>query len=393
MQKKHHVIKMLRSMRVAVQPEVFRWLRVSAGWSIEDVSKRLKTSVETVNAFESGGKAPTLRQLKELSRAYKRPLAVFLLSRPVKEKPMPGDYRMLPGRKNVFDKKTILVLRKARSLQEIGNELSRNIDYQTKPKVERVNISDNPESIADNYRKRFGLTEEKQKKFKTPYEHFNSLRDILEDMNILVFQFSMPVEDARGFALTDESPNIIVVNSKDRIEARQFSLMHEFAHILLGETVIDIPDISITTRNKIESWCNEFASSFLLPKEVSISLFDSKRDVLTETKTLNRFSRAYKVSKAMILFNMFKLKYITKTDYEDVLERYKPKKIEKREDKGKRKGGGIPPDRRCLSEVGTKFVSIVANNYDQNNITYTDALNYLSIRSKNFDKVLAQARK
>ena len=378
------------SIKIEVKPEVFKWLRTSAGWTIEDVSKRLKTSVETLKGFESGEKAPTLRQLKELSQAYKRPLAAFLLSKPIKEKPMPKDYRMLPGKKNVFDKKTIVVLRKARSLQEIGSSLSRNINYQTKAKVERVKIYEKPDIIADKYRKIFGLTEEKQRKFKTPYELFNNLRDILEDMNILVFQFPMPLEDARGFVLTDESPNIIVVNSKDSIEARLFSLMHEFAHILLGETAIDLPNFSLTTRNEIESWCNEFASSFLLPKGIIIELFDSKRDVLTETKTLNTFSRKYKVSKAMILFTMFKLNYITKRVYEDVLERYKPKEIEKKE---KRKGGGIPSDRRCLSELGTKFVSIVANNYDKNHITYTDALNYLSTKSKNFDKVLARARK
>jgi Zn-dependent peptidase ImmA (M78 family) len=378
------------SIKIEVKTEVFKWLRISAGWTIEDLSKRLKTSVETLKGFESGAKAPTLKQLKGLSQAYKRPLAAFLLSKPIKEKPMPKDYRMLPDKKNIFDKKTIVVLRKARSLQEIGSALSRNINYQTKPKVERVKIYEKPDIIADKYRKIFGLTEEKQRKFKTSYELFNNLRDILEDMNILVFQFPMPIEDARGFVLTDESPNIIVVNSKDSIEARLFSLMHEFAHILLGETAIDLPNFSMTTRNEIESWCNEFASSFLLPNGMIIQLFDSKRDVLTETKTLNTFSRKYKVGKAMILFTMFKLNYITKRAYEDVLERYKPKEIEKKE---KRKGGGIPSDRRCLSELGIKFVSIVANNYDKNHITYTDALNYLSTKSKNFDKVLTRARK
>jgi len=382
---------MPRTIRVEINPEVFKWLRVSAGWSVEEVSNRLKTSVENVRAFESGEKMPTLRQLKELSKAYNRPLAAFLLSKPIKEKPRPEDYRMLPGRKNIFDKKTIIVLRRARSLQEIGNELSRNINYHICPKVERVKLSDNPEVIAEKYRKIFGLTEEKQRKFKTPYVFFNYLRDILEDMNILVFQFSMPVEDARGFVLTDETPNVIVVNTKDSIEARIFSLMHEFAHILLGQTVIDLPDVSVTTRNKIEAWCNEFAASFLLPKKLAKNLFESEQNALTDTKTLNRLSRRYKVSKAMLLLNMLKLKYITKTDYKEVLERYKTKDMEKREEK--QSGGGMPSDKRCLSEVGTKFVSIVANNYDQNYITYTDALNYLSIRAKNFDKVLAQARK
>ncbi len=381
-----------KSIKVAVNPSVFNWLRESAGWTVEDVSKRLKTSVEIVEGFESGKREPTLRQLRELSQAFKRPLAAFLLSKPKKEKPSPKDYRMLPDKVGIFEKKTIAVLRKARSLQEIGRDLSRNIDYQTKPKVERVKTSDNPKKVAEKYRKIFGLSEEKQKEFKTSYEFFKYLRDVLEDMNILVFQFSMPVKDARGFVLVDASPNIIVVSTKDSIEARLFSLMHEFAHILLGESVIDLPDIRVTTGDKIELWCNDFSSSFLLPPEISKTLFESKQGVLTHTKMLNTFSRKYKVSKAMILFNMFKLKYITKTDYEEVLERYKPRDIlvEKKKEK---KGGGMPSDKRCLSEVGTKFVSIVANNYDRDYITYTDALNYLSIKSKNFDKVLAKARK
>jgi len=381
---------MSRSIKTEVKPEVFKWLRESAGWTLEDVSKRLKTSAEIVEEFELGKKEPTLRQLRELSTSFKRPIAAFLLSKPKKEKPLPKDYRMLPGKKNIFDKKTIVVLRKARNLQEIGKELSRNIDYQTKPKIERAKASDNPEKVAKKYREIFRLSEERQKEFKTSYEFFNYLRDILEDMNILVFQFSMSVEDARGFVLVDEVPNIIVVSTKDSIEARLFSLMHEFAHILLGESVIDLPDMFKITRDKIELWCDEFASSFLLPKEISKALFYSKQEVLTHTKTLNTFSRKYKISKAMILFNMFKLRYISKTDYVEVLERYKPKEIEKKE---KKKGGGIPSDKRCLSEVGNKFVSIVANNYDKEYITYTDALNYLSIRSKNFDKVLAKARK
>jgi Zn-dependent peptidase ImmA (M78 family) len=381
-----------KSIKVDVNPEVFKWLRVSAGWSIEEVSRRIKTTPEIVKAFESGKKKPTLRQLKELSQAFRRPLAAFLLPEPRKEKPKPKDYRFIPNRKNVFDKKTILVLRKARSLQEIGKELSKNIDYETKAKIERVNLSDNPETIAKKYRKIFELTEEKQRKFKTPYEFFNYLRDILENMNILVFQFSMPVEDARGFVLSDESPAVIVVSTKDSIEARLFSLMHEFAHILLGESVIDFPDISISYRNKIEKWCSEFASSFLLPKEEAKILFETNREKLTDRKTLNSLSRKYKVSKAMLLFNMMKLNYITQTDYKNIINRYKPKPEEIKK-KGEKTGGGIPADKKCISEIGTKFVSLVANNYDKGYITYTDALNYLSIKSKNFDKVLEKAIK
>jgi Zn-dependent peptidase ImmA (M78 family) len=260
------------------------------------------------------------------------------------------------------------------------------------PKIKRAKLSDNPEETAEEYRGLFGLTEEKQIKFKDSYKLFNYLRGFLEDMNLLVFQISMPVEDARGFSFADESPPIIVINTKDSIEARIFSLMHEFAHILLGETAIDFPELSINIKNKIENWCNEFASSFLLPRKIALKVFSATHDNLTDTKTLNTLSRKYKVSKAMLLFNMFKLKYLSKSKYEEILDRYKPEEIsiKKKEEK---KRHGMPSDKRCISEMGNKFVSLVANNFDKHLITYSDALNYLSIKAKSFDKVLAKATK
>ena len=141
-------------------------------------------------------------------------------------------------------------------------------------------LTDNPELIAAEYRKLFDLNLETQRKIKDAYRLFSYLRDVLEDSNVLVFQFSMPVEDARGFALADDLPSIVVINSKDTIEARLFTLMHEFGHILLGETVIDIPDESLKNRNNVERWCNAFSSSFLLPEESARELLILLRQYL-----------------------------------------------------------------------------------------------------------------
>ena len=383
---------MPKSMIVEANNEVLKWLRESSGWKIEEVGKRLGTTAETILGFESGKKSPTLTQLRVLSGLYKRPLASFFLSKPKEEKPLPEDYRFLPNRANIFDKKTILAIRRSRSLQNIGKELSLNIRYETVTKAKKAALTDNPELIAGEYRELFNLSLEKQRKFKDAYKLFGYLRDVLEDLNVLVFQFSMPIEDARGFALADDLPSIIVINSKDSIEARLFTLMHEFSHILLGETVIDIPDESLANREKIERWCNAFSASFLLPKEYARELFEEYHGRLTETDTLNSLSRKYKVSKAVLLVKMLELYYISRQEFDNVLVRYAPREAEKNAEK-KKKMIGVTPDQRCLSEVGNKFVSLVANNFDKDFITYSDALSYLSIKSKNFDRVLAKARK
>lgn len=385
---------MPKSLIVKVEPKVLTGLRESSGWTIEEIAKRLKTDPNVISKLESGKGDPTLRQLEVMSSSYKYPLAAFLLSEPKMQKPLPKDYRFLSGKQGVFDKKTLLAIRRSRYLQEIGRELSLNINSETKPKISEVVVEHNSGTIAAKYRKVFDLSQEKQQKFRDAYQLFNYLRKKLESLNILVFQFSIPIEDARGFTLVDYAPSVIAVSSKDKIEARLFTLMHEFGHILLGESTIDMPESTIDmpesqlAKYRIERWCDKFAVEFLLPDNIAKDLLWDKKLELTDTETLNKLSKTFKVSKAFLLRKMLDLDLITKTTFQNTLDRYRPKNQNK---KSKSKNSiRIMPDKRCLSEVGSKFVWLVANNFDKKIITYTDALGYLSIKSKNFDKVLSR---
>jgi ribosome-binding protein aMBF1 (putative translation factor) len=84
---------MARTIAVRAEPSVLKWLIESSGWAREDIDKRLKTSTQNIGKMESGEKKPSFRQLEELSVIFKRPVASFLLSKPLAEKPKPKDYR------------------------------------------------------------------------------------------------------------------------------------------------------------------------------------------------------------------------------------------------------------------------------------------------------------
>ncbi len=373
-----------KSFEVDVNPEVLKWAIKTAGWEKKELAMALKISESTLEGWLSGKIKPTIKQLEELSKKTKRPLAAFFLPKPPKEEPLPKDYRMIPDKIDKFDRKTLLAIRKARFLQEISLELSINLRKDTKPKIKKVTLKDDPKKIALFYREKFNLSLEKQtKEFKDAYKFYNYLREILEDDNILSFQISMPLEDARGFVLVDKEPVIIVVNSKDSIEARIFTLMHEFAHILLGESAIDI--FNLDTKNKVEKWCNIFASEFLLPSDIAKEIFLDKQDVLTETKTLNSLSRKYKVSKAMLVYKMFNLKFIEKETYEQILSR--PKRVKSEE------SSGVPQYKKRFSELGNRFISLVFDNLEKKYITYNDTLTYLSVKSKNLEKLMSLVKK
>ena len=379
---------MPRSIVVRSSPEVLRWLRESSGWGIDEISGRLNTTPAVIRDLESGIRSPTLVQLEKMSASYRYPLAAFFLSKPKKQKPLPKDYRFLPGGgRGVFDKKTLIAIRRSRRLQNLGRELSSNIKIQTAPKVHRADLEDDTASIATKLREKIGLTLEKQIKFANAHKMFNHLRDVLGNANILVFQFPMPVEDARGFVLADESPAVITVNSKDTIEARLFTLMHELGHVLLGETAIDMPGIPTKTRNLTERWCDAFSSSFLLPAGIDEALLETPQP--THTETLDRLSKKYKVSKAALLYKMRDLGSISEAECNLVLAR--PISANKKKTESKKNNIVILPDKRCRSEIGNRFITLVADNFERDLITYMDALEYLSIQSRYFDKVTSGA--
>lgn len=78
----------------------------------------------------------------------------------------------------------------------------------------------------------------------------------------------------------------------------------------------------------------------------------------------------------MLLYNMVKLRYLPKEKYDKIV-----KKVHFVE-----KEGFLPPDRRCIVEKGEKFVSLVENNFENGNITFDQALEYLGIKSRHYEK-------
>ena len=371
---------MARSVRVDVAPGILRCYRESSGWTVEEVGAKLKMAPDEVVRLESGRASMTFTQLDKLSTAFKYPVAMFLLDEPLKQKPV-KDHRFLPDGRTTFDKKTLDAMRESRYLQGIGFELLENLGHPAEPKVEKVSMNDDPKEVASKYRDAFELTEDKQREFQNAYGMFNYLRQALGSVNVLAFQFPIPVKDARGFALADELPAIVAVSSKDAVEARSFTLMHEFGHVLLRDASVNLPEAG-RGRSVRERWCNEFSSSFLLPDQIAQRIFSEPSD-LSSLDTLKRLSTEYKVGKDLVLYRIKSLGGISAAEYRRAHNRF-----------------GVPADpnprvqsvpQRCVSKLGSTFVSLVDDNLEGEHITYADAVDYLSVQSKHLDDVFARA--
>jgi len=372
------------SFKVKVKLDVLKWLREGSGYTISELSKKIGVEEKILNAWEVGKEDPTMKNLKDLSKCFKRPLAAFLLPAPKDDVPIPKEFRVLPGETEALSKKTLLVLRKARRLQLISGELMGGININSRPEAGKYTINDNPEEVAEIEREKLGiLLSEQFKKWKNPSDALKGWREYIEKKRVMIFQFSMPLEDGRGFSLIDKEPHTIVINSKDGPEARIFTLFHEYGHILLREGESYFFETKHKVRKsgtKIETWCNKFSAAFLMPKgSVMFELSKIAEDFVE--KDIKKFSNLYKVSKQAMLIRLLSLGMITSEKYDE--ERRKLSKVRKKESSG----GFIKPEKKPIYEKGKAFVSLVMSNKNQGKITTRDALNYLSVNLKNIKKI------
>ena len=378
-----------KSLEVSIEPKVLIWARESMGLSTTDISKRLGVSQDSINKWESAQKKPTIKTLEKLANIYKRPLAVFFLPSPPIEPPLPKDFRCLPmERKPTLSSKTRMAIRRARRLQSLVSELAKSLNREIAPAIMKVNLSEDPETTAKKIREQTEIEIQAQLKWKNENEALYKWRELVEKFGVLVFQMGMSLEEIRGFSLTEGVLPVIVLNSRDSITARIFSLFHEYVHLLLGKSGIcnmkEAEDVSDENR-LTEIFCNHFAGALLVPKEDllkhklvnSMSSFPERFD-----EFLYKLAKEFKVSREVILRRMTILGLVTKNFYKKKREEWETKEWQQ-----KKGPFGVDPAKKCIRETGVPFVSFVLQAYRQEKITYSDVADYLAIRTKYLPKV------
>jgi len=387
-----------KTLKIDVNPEILVWARESIGLSREDAARRVGGDLERVEDWESGKKRPTISVLRDMAKYYKRPLGVFFLPEPPEEPSLPTDFRILPGwETKTLSKETLIAIREARWRSKSALELSESLGYNTEVKIKTSDISDDPEEMANKAREAIGIEIKEQFSWGRVEESYLNWRNGLSKINILTFQMPIPLEEARGLSLFKDGLPVIVVSSKDAPSARIFTLIHEYAHLMLGDEGICYPSEhreieGKTAHSRIERFCNHFAGSFLVPKECLLK----DKDVATlinikelPNEAIKKISNKYKVSKYVILRRLLVSNLISKDQYEIKTSEWERNAIA-REDK---KPYGPELAKRMLWKYGTFFTSLVLESRERGIITTSDALDYLSISIKHLNKLESLIKK
>jgi Zn-dependent peptidase ImmA (M78 family) len=119
----------------------------------------------------------------------------------------------------------------------------------------------------------------------------------------------------RGFALVDPLAPVIFVNGADTKAAQIFTLVHEVAHEWLGRGGLDDVDLSGSSNDEVEVWCNRVAGEILVPQALLREDFNAAAGLGDE---LDRLARTYKVGTLVVLRGLRDAEFISATDYPEI---------------------------------------------------------------------------
>lgn len=325
-----------------VRPAVFRWLRESAGYTIEEVAELIRMNPDELRKLEAqDDEIPLpLSSIKRLAKEYRRQVACFFLPDvPEDEKGIRLTYyRMTPEQVlkpvelepgSEYAKAINLAYRRARYYQSLLKELMEIEDYSSSTatiatteaiEVPEYSLDEDPENIGLKERMRLMMEEgiRRPNLMKGKKSVLKRLRTILaKRFMIYVFQFDLPLDMIRGFSITDK-PYMIVINRNDTSTGKIFTLLHEYAHILtrsVSRNVVcsnmeamnstDTADNSRHIARNIEVWCNRFAASFLMDREDILREISRSKEGYNEL--LERLARKYKTSKLATAYRILNI--------------------------------------------------------------------------------------
>lgn len=375
------------------EPSVLRWAREEAEWSVEVLTSKLEASSKDIDAatirkWENGTESPTFAQVKRLAELYKRPLAVFLLTSPPGEGVLPPDRRTIGSHvSRVFSSDALLAIRRARRVQQLASELDEELGIKRPFKYQKYRPSD-PVSLARTIRADLGVSVAEQFRLRSYGEFFEHLRDNLESTGVITLRSgghnSFPTQDARALSFADVEPYVILINNHDAEGAKNFSLLHEFAHILVRQAGICNNFTSFATNHgrvdTLEVFCNQFAASFLVPDEPFLAhraLRGKERVARDELDaTVRPIASDFKVSRFVILRKLLAAGLISSDSYKAKADEWETEPIPK-------KGGGrsVPPKTAILNN-GSAFSSLVFDAYKREKLSYAAASDYLGMKAK-----------
>jgi Zn-dependent peptidase ImmA (M78 family) len=393
---------MARTPDALIKSELLVWARQSAGFSLDAAAAKLRVPEDRLRSWEAGETRPTIAQLRMAAKVYKRPLAIFYLPEPPLDFQPLRDYRRLPDAQlGQLSPGLLAVIRRAHAIREAALELRELADEPVDPAPKLDEETADPERYGAAARALLGVGLAQQAAWRDPRRALNSWLDAVARLDVLVLQAqSITVQEMRGFSISMDRLPVIVLNGADFPRARIFTLLHEFAHVLLhADGVCDaLPRQAHGPTDKIEIFCNQVAAAALMPLDTFLSeptLQDPPADRRWSEETIGSLSEKYSASWEAVVRRLYSVGLADwdflqekEADYRVAYKAFREEQKRKRQEE--ERSGGPSYYRMKVRDLGRGFIESALDAYYRRAITGSDLSEYLEIKLNGLPKLEAE---
>jgi Zn-dependent peptidase ImmA (M78 family) len=376
---------------VPVKGAVLQWARKERGLSLEKAAEATGLPVAKIQAFEKETTSPSIGDLEKLASGYQIAFASLLMPDPLapSTRPKIADFRIHHGGAAPEWGYELSVAADVinQHLSDLADLVEADGSLSLPVRLPHLKLADDVEAKAKQERERIGMSVDEQLRLETPSEAFKRWRYIIEQSGILVYLMDLgDWRTCRGYSVFDHPrlPAIIINNDEMTAGARLFTLVHEYAHLLLRQA--GLSDHNRT--NKVEAFCNTFAAHFLMPREAFTIAARAAQKVPSKYWTdadLRRLADMFGVSMSAAALQLEQLGIVPAGLYEIKAQEWASRKP--------RKGGApIPYAERQVSRLGVRHVELVLTALEKGYLNQIEAYDLTEVNPKHFPSLRTELK-
>lgn len=365
-----------------INPEIINWAITRAGNDLDEFY------VDNPNVLEwiKGEKKPTIKQLENFTHKVHVPFGyMFMKEPPSEELPIPF-FRTGAAPRNKVSLNVYHTIQIIKDRQIWLTNYLQESGYSDLGFVGKYNDNSDYKEIANDIRNALNLQINWASKLSTWEQALDYLTLQIEEIGIIVnfngivgnnTRRNISVEECRGFVLVNKKAPFLFINSADAKAAQMFTLIHELAHIWLGESAGFDNKQMLPADDPTEILCDKVAAEFLVPE-----IFF--REKWKSSQNIKYLSRIFKVSPIVIARRALDLGLISKPVFFEFYDNY----IAEFKDKKENQNSGGNFYATAKKRISLRFASYVNNAVKENNLLYRDAYKLTSLKGNTYEKFI-----
>lgn len=370
-----------------INREIIEWAIIRHGKSLEE----FYAQNPEVESWTKGEKLPTVKQLEEFTHKVHVPFGYMFLPNPPEESiPMPFFRTAQKTSTNKVSLNVYHTIQIIQNRQEWLTQYLKDLDFPVLDFVGRFDAYSNYKTIVNDIRGFLQLDMDWGAGLKNWEDALNFLTDKIEDAGIIV-TFNgvvgtnnyrpIDVKECRGFVLVDRRAPFMFINATDAKAAQIFTLIHELAHVWLGESAGFDNQNLLPANDPIEILCDKVAAELLVPE----SSFHEKWKITQDYKVL---SNIFKVSPIVIARRALDLGFINLDHFFDFYNDYMADFKRKKARQSQRPGGDFYATAR--KRVSVRFAAFVNNAVKENKLLYRDAYKLTNLKGNTYNTFVTE---